>query len=74
MTMPGEEFQEAVTEFRTAGRTVLVFFTLHAGAYRLAVDRDDFNTQLAAVAASYKLREPVSVLVHGLLIERITGP
>lgn len=73
MTILIDEFRKAVSEFRTGGYTVMIFFTLHAGAYRPAVDRNGFTAQLTAAATSYKLRKPISIRLRELKIVQVTG-
>lgn len=72
MAMPDDVIEDAVMEFRSEGRIVIVHFRTLAGAYRLAVDRDDFVQQLGLLAASYKSRRPVQLVLQGLQIERVS--
>lgn len=72
MAMPDQIVEDTVMEFRSEGNVVVVFFQTQAGAFRLAVDRDDFVQQLGLLAASYKTRRPVRLALQGLRIERVS--
>jgi hypothetical protein len=74
MTFLSEEFEEPVRAFNTEGRVVILFFTEHAGGYRLDADRDDFEAQLAAAASSFKRGRAAKVVARGLAIESLVTP
>jgi hypothetical protein len=72
VSIPTEQTEDTVREFRSQGAFVIVFFRQLAGEYRLAVNRDDFVQQLALLAGSYKSQQPVSLTLRYLDIERVS--
>ena len=67
-----EEFSEEVMGFSSEPHHVNVTFSRHAGIYRLPVTHEDFVTQMANIANSFKTNQPVKAVVRGQEIVSIS--